>query len=105
MASGIQKLLANVPSAVFAASLPGVSPYSLGQRLACLAVKFGEYSLAGMACGLVGQGVCNGIMNWRRAHFGTKVRACLPMFKEGRGRIPPSLTHTLFTAPVVNLCG
>jgi hypothetical protein len=31
-------------------------------RFACVGVKFLEYSLAGIACGLVGQGVANGLM-------------------------------------------
>jgi hypothetical protein len=39
-----------------------VKTYSLGARAACLLVKFLEYSLAGIACGMVGQGVCNSIM-------------------------------------------
>ncbi len=41
----------------------GVKVYSVGQRFGCIIVKFLEYSLAGISCGLVGQGVCNGLMN------------------------------------------
>jgi hypothetical protein len=43
--------------------LQGVKTYSLGSRFACLGVKFLEYSLAGIVCGLVGQGFCNGLMH------------------------------------------
>ena len=51
-----------MPSAVFEASIPGVRVYSIPSRVACIGVKFLEYSLAGIACGLVGQGVANGLM-------------------------------------------
>lgn len=61
-AAGIQKLLANVPSAMFEASVPGVKQYSVGSRLACLLVKFCEYSLAGITCGFIGQGLANSLM-------------------------------------------
>jgi hypothetical protein len=54
--------MARVPSAVFAPSLPGALPYSPLERVACLGVKFLEYSLAGMVCGFVGQGVANSLM-------------------------------------------
>ena len=57
--TGIQKLLAKVPSAMCEASIPGIKSFGLGSRMACLLVKFCEYSLAGMFCGLVGQGVVN----------------------------------------------
>lgn len=42
---------------------PGVRSYSLGQRLACLGVKFLEYSLAGIVCGFIGQGIANSAMS------------------------------------------
>jgi hypothetical protein len=60
--AGIQKLLANVPSAVFEASIPGVKSFSVGSRFACLGVKFLEYSLAGIVCGFLGQGMANSLM-------------------------------------------
>ena len=63
-------MLARVPSAVFAPSVPGAPRYSPGDRLACLGVKFLEYSLAGMACGFVGQGVANGLMHIKCAAVG-----------------------------------
>ena len=56
------KVLARVPSAVFAPSVQGAPRYTVADRAACLGVKFLEYSLAGMACGFVGQGVANGLM-------------------------------------------
>lgn len=42
--------------------LQGVKNFSVANRFACLLVKFCEYSLAGITCGLIGQGVCNSIM-------------------------------------------
>jgi hypothetical protein len=39
-----------------------VREYSVGSRFACVGVKFLEYSLAGTACGFVGQGVANSLM-------------------------------------------
>jgi hypothetical protein len=40
-----------------------VREYTLGQRLACLGVKFCEYSLAGIVCGFIGQGLANGLIS------------------------------------------
>lgn len=65
--AGLQRALAKVPSAVAEAGEPGVRTFGPGARAACLAVKFGEYSLAGMACGLVGQAIANAAMMARRA--------------------------------------
>ena len=60
--AGLQRALAAVPSAVFSSNLPGKPKYSLPARVSCLGVKFLEYSLAGMVCGFVGQGMANGMM-------------------------------------------
>ena len=60
--AGLALLLEKVPSAVFQGSLPGMRSYSFLNRAACLGVKFLEYSLAGMFCGFLGQGVANGMM-------------------------------------------
>ena len=68
VAAAIQKMLSGVPSAVFERSIPGVRKYNLGSRFACVGVKFLEYSLAGMTCGLIGQGIANAAMMARRAH-------------------------------------
>eukprot|EP00798_Chlamydomonas_sp_ICE-L_P006748 gene6748-3421_t len=57
--SGLQKFLSRVPSAMFAPSIQGAAKFTLGNRLMCLLVKFGEYSLAGAFCGLIGQGIAN----------------------------------------------
>ncbi|GLI61148.1 hypothetical protein VaNZ11_003432 [Volvox africanus] len=70
--SPLKKWLATIPSAVFEASVPGVKKYSLTQRVACLGVKFLEYSLAGICCGLIGQGLANSLMMLRRQLHGTK---------------------------------
>jgi hypothetical protein len=37
--------------------------FTVTNRAACLLVKFGEYSLAGISCGLVGQGIANALIN------------------------------------------
>lgn len=63
----LRRAAARVPSAVLEANVPGSKPYTASQRAGCLAVKFGEYSLAGMGCGLVGQSVANAMMAAKRA--------------------------------------
>jgi len=47
---------------VFEANTAGEVPYTVGQRLFCLVVKFGEYSLAGIVCGFVGHAMAEGLM-------------------------------------------
>ena len=42
--------------------MPGRPAYGPLARVTCLGVKFLEYSLAGMVCGFVGQGIANGMM-------------------------------------------
>lgn len=34
----------------------------MSQRVACLGIKFLEYSLAGIVCGFIGQGLANGLI-------------------------------------------
>lgn len=60
--AGLQKVLARVPSAVFAPSPLGSPRYTVLDRSACLGIKFLEYSLAGLVCGFAGQGIANGLM-------------------------------------------
>eukprot|EP00798_Chlamydomonas_sp_ICE-L_P022102 gene22102-29160_t len=62
---GIQRYLAKIPSAVFAPNVPGVMMYPIPNRLASLVVKFGEYSLAGITCGFLGQTLANTAINAR----------------------------------------
>uniref|UniRef100_A0A1D2AFG0 Uncharacterized protein n=1 Tax=Auxenochlorella protothecoides TaxID=3075 RepID=A0A1D2AFG0_AUXPR len=69
--TGIKKRLAALPSAVFEASTP-TRPYTVLGRLGCLGVKALEYSLAGFACGLVGQGVANSLMIVKRKYQGAR---------------------------------
>ena len=59
--------LAPLPPCLLLCSLPpccrpGVKQYSVGSRFACLGVKFLEYSLAGITCGFIGQGLANSLM-------------------------------------------
>ena len=56
---GLQALSRRLPSAVFAPSVPGLPPYSLADRGLGFAVKGAEYALAGILCGLCGQGATN----------------------------------------------
>eukprot|EP01023_Acetabularia_acetabulum_P053497 TRINITY_DN5991_c4_g1_i2.p1 TRINITY_DN5991_c4_g1~~TRINITY_DN5991_c4_g1_i2.p1 ORF type:complete len:411 (-),score=61.49 TRINITY_DN5991_c4_g1_i2:2157-3338(-) len=63
----LSRLLQQVPSAVFAPSVPGGRHFTVGGRLACLVVKGLEYSLAGLFCGFVGQGIANSCMYIRRS--------------------------------------
>lgn len=70
--SGLQKALAAVPSAVFEPNRPGMR-YGIGSRAACIGVKFMEYSLAGMVCGFVGQGIANQLMLLKRRYKPSEV--------------------------------
>ena len=47
---------------MFEPNTVGERPYTAGQRLFCLVVKFGEYSLAGITCGIIGQALANVLM-------------------------------------------
>lgn len=58
----MHKVLARIPSAVFAPSPAGAPRYTVLDRSACLGIKFLEYSLAGLVCGFAGQGIANGLM-------------------------------------------
>jgi hypothetical protein len=74
--AAVRRALEKVPSAVFAPDQPGsgvrFTPLS---RVACLGVKFLEYSLAGIVCGLVGQAAANGlIVVKRRVQRGQRAR-------------------------------
>ena len=69
--SGLRRWSSRLPSAMFERSQPG-RKYSLSDRAGCYVARGLEYSLAGMACGIVGQGVASGMMQLRRNYFGTK---------------------------------
>lgn len=60
-------MLDKVPSAVFSSSMAGRPRYGPLARVSCLAVKFLEYSLAGIVCGFIGQGIANGMMQIKYA--------------------------------------
>ncbi len=74
--AGLQRALAAVPSAVFSQNVRGKPKYSVPARASCLGVKFLEYSLAGMVCGFIGQGMANGMM---RIKCATPLRRSLPV--------------------------
>ena len=67
-AAGFQRLVDKAPAAFFEKNIPGVRTYGLPARFGCLGVKFLEYSLGGMFCGLVGQSIANAAMMASRAH-------------------------------------
>ncbi|KAI3433810.1 hypothetical protein D9Q98_003614 [Chlorella vulgaris] len=68
-ATGLKKLLGRLPSAVFQKSLPG-RRFTILERGGTF-VKLGlEYSLAGIVCGFIGQGIANSLMRLKR-HYGT----------------------------------
>lgn len=60
--AGVKRMLARVPSAVFAPSEHGHPRYRAIDRGLCIVVKALEYSLAGLICGFAGQGFANGMM-------------------------------------------
>lgn len=62
----LQRLSASLPSAFFEKNVPGLREYSVGQRFQGFFIKGLEYSLAGIACGLVGQGAANGMIMLQR---------------------------------------
>ncbi|CAD7703790.1 unnamed protein product [Ostreobium quekettii] len=64
--SGLMRWWARLPSAVFEKSIPNVRKYTLADRVACFLVKGIEYSIVGLCCGFVGQGVANSLMLLRR---------------------------------------
>eukprot|EP00879_Flechtneria_rotunda_P008260 GHRR01008653.1.p1 GENE.GHRR01008653.1~~GHRR01008653.1.p1 ORF type:complete len:418 (+),score=173.82 GHRR01008653.1:222-1475(+) len=68
--SGLQRWLSTIPSAALEASQKGVREYTVGARFACLGVKFLEYSLAGICCGFIGQGLANSLMLLKRQIHG-----------------------------------
>ena len=61
-ASGLRRWSSKLPSAVFQKSPTGAPRYSLSDRVGCYVARALEYSLAGMACGIVGQAVASGMM-------------------------------------------
>ena len=67
LSAAFQRLCDKAPAAFFEANIPGVRTYGLPARFGCLGVKFLEYSLGGIVCGLVGQGLANAAMHARRA--------------------------------------
>ncbi|KAL4437045.1 hypothetical protein ABPG75_004184 [Micractinium tetrahymenae] len=67
--SGLKRLLNRLPSAVFEKSMPGCK-FAVGDRVATY-VKLGlEYSLAGIVCGFIGQGIANSMMLLKRRYAG-----------------------------------
>ena len=60
--AAFKRMLQGVPSAAFEPNKPGLR-YGVGARVGCLGVKFLEYSLAGMVCGFIGQGIANQMMH------------------------------------------
>ena len=68
-AGRLRQWSANLPSAMFEKSRPD-RKYTLGDRVGCYVARGLEYALAGMACGLVGQGIASGLMTAKRQYLG-----------------------------------
>lgn len=68
--SGLRAWSAKLPSAMFAKSESG-RKYAFSDRLGCYVARGLEYSLAGMACGFVGQALASGLMIAKRKYLGT----------------------------------
>lgn len=69
--SGLRRWSSQLPSAVFERSQPG-KKFTLSDRAGCYVARGLEYSLAGMVCGIVGQGIASGMMLLKRRYVGTK---------------------------------
>lgn len=69
--------MAGIPSAALEAGIPGIKEFSLTSRILCPFVKFLEYSLAGITCGLLGQGVANSLMLLRCVSRSASLEHCL----------------------------
>jgi hypothetical protein len=78
----VSRISSPKPCALHPPALPA-QVYSPLQRLACVGIKFLEYSLAGMACGLVGQGIANSLIALKCAGIGG---AAAPPRCRGRAR-------------------
>ena len=76
---------ANLPSAMFEKSRPD-KKYTVGDRFGCYVARGLEYALAGMACGLVGQGIASGLMTMKRQYLGSS---------EDDVEVPPVLKSAL----------
>jgi hypothetical protein len=74
-----------LPSAVFEKSRPD-KKYTFGDRVGCYVARGLEYALAGMACGLVGQGIASGLMTAKRKYLGAS---------EDDVEVPPVLKSAL----------
>jgi hypothetical protein len=60
-ASGLRRWAAKLPSGVFEKSTGG-RKFSVRDRVGCYVARGLEYSLAGIACGVVGQAIASGMM-------------------------------------------
>jgi len=65
--AGLRKWAAKFPSAMFEKST-AASKYSVSDRLGCYVARGLEYSLAGMLCGFIGQGIASSLMKIRREY-------------------------------------
>mmetsp|Transcript_19718 Transcript_19718/g.54762 ORF Transcript_19718/g.54762 Transcript_19718/m.54762 type:complete len:421 (-) Transcript_19718:153-1415(-) len=70
-ASGLAKLTAGFPSAVFEKSIPGVREYSVGQRMGSFVETAVQYGMAGLISGIIGQAIANQLMLLKRRVHGT----------------------------------
>lgn len=83
-ASGLKKWSSQLPAAVFEKSKD--KKYTWGDRAGCFVARGLEYSLAGMVCGFVGQGIASGLMTMKRQYMGST---------EGDVEVPPVFESAL----------
>ncbi|GBG64929.1 hypothetical protein CBR_g48677 [Chara braunii] len=62
----LSRILSQLPNSVFEAASPGRS-FTVNQRVATLFVKGAQYGVAGFLCGVVGQGIANTLMTFKRS--------------------------------------
>lgn len=58
--TGLRRWSSQLPSAVFEKSVD--KKYTFSDRVGCYIARGLEYSLAGIVCGFVGQGIASGLM-------------------------------------------
>eukprot|EP00890_Picochlorum_soloecismus_P002669 jgi/Picsp_1/3402/NSC_06240-R1_chloroplast lumenal protein len=82
--TGLRRWSSQLPSAVFEKSVD--KKYTFSDRVGCYIARGLEYSLAGIVCGFVGQGIASGLMTAKRQYMGSK---------EGDVEVPPVFESAL----------
>lgn len=67
-----------LPSAMFEKSTD--KKYTVLDRVGCYIARGLEYSLAGIVCGFVGQGIASGLMTVKYVYVWSRVALCIIIF-------------------------